>query len=112
MLCKLPPLSPWHSVLFRDTNANTYYCPRLIRQDITKIGLLTHQLQHTLPPTWAPVYQAALAAPFEAPTGTPPQETLLAFWTKWNTRVMLRYLISQVPPPPVKHYRHGPHSHS
>ena len=74
-----PPLSPWHSVLFRDTNANTYYCPRLIRQDITKIGLLTHQLQHTLPPTWAPVYQAALAAPFEAPTGTPPRETLLAF---------------------------------
>ena len=33
-----PGLSCWHSVLFRDTNNNTYFSPGLIRAGITRIG--------------------------------------------------------------------------
>ena len=36
-----PRLSCWHSVLFRDTNNNTYFSPRLIRAGITRIGRFT-----------------------------------------------------------------------
>ena len=93
-------LSPRHSALFKDTNGNTYFCPRFIRKGIRRLEQLTEELRATLPPTWAPVYQVRLATPWEPSNGRPPQETLPTFWTQCNNRVMLWYLMSHNPPPP------------
>ena len=110
LLRKLAPILPpntdqaprpscWHSVLFRDTNNNTYFSPKLIRAGITRIGQCTPDLQR-LPPTWAPRYKAQLGQAWPRPQMTPPQETSAIFWGDWNTKAMLRYLMRQEPPDP------------
>ena len=92
-----PRLSCWHSVLFRDTNNNTYFSPKLIRARITRIGQCTPDLQERLLPTWAPRYKAQLGQAWPRPQMTPPQETSAIFWGGWNTKAMLRYLMRQEP---------------
>ena len=74
-----PRLSCWHSVLFRDTNNNMYFSPKLIRAGITRIGQFTTDLQERLPPTWAPRYKSQLGQAWPRPQMTPPQETSAIF---------------------------------
>ena len=79
----LPPqvlvgrLSPWHSCLFRNTNANTYYSPRLIRIGATTMAQLTAlgESMEFLPPTWPPFYKDAaprLLPPLPTHSAPPP----------------------------------------
>ena len=92
----------WHSVLFRDTRMNTYYCPALIRKGIHTIAQLRDMdIAAHLPRTWIPVYQSSLVslAQPSAPLAKE-DEGQPAFWLQWNKRTMLRYLMQLSPETP------------
>ena len=45
-----PSPSRPHSALFKDTNGNTYFCPRLIRKGIRRLQQLSEELRANPPP--------------------------------------------------------------
>ena len=92
----------WHSILFRDTRMNTYYCPAFIRKGINTIAQLRNMdIATHLPRTWIPVYQSSLSN--LARPSTPrsvEDEGRPAFWLQWTKRTMLRFLMQLSPETP------------
>ena len=95
--------------LFRDTNANTYYSPWLIRAGVTTISQLVDlgESMQFLPPTPAPVYKDIAPRlllppppPSQSVAPTPMDEASVIFWMDWNNRVKLRYLMVLSPEHP------------
>ena len=95
-------LPAWHSALFRDTKANSYYSPSLLRKGVTTLGQLLEIPEYSalLPPTWAPVYKACITEIQAAAPHTKLKEASPMFWSEWNKRHMLHYLMSLTPEPP------------
>ena len=105
----------WHNNCFRNQQAQTYFCPQLIRAGVLTVGQLLEDDSsfQLITSTWRDVYQTALGGNTDpprcpdqaaqsrqkglAPPGAKPWPPL-SFWCNWTHHQMVEFLSTSRPP--------------